>query len=343
MTAVQLFIGLLTLVANAFFVGSEFALISVRRAQIEPRAEEGDKRARSVLWGLEHVSALLAASQLGITLCTLVLGVVAEPAIEHLLEPLFHLMGVNQGLARLISFVIALSVATYAHMLLGEMVPKNMALAAPERAALLLGPPLVALSRALRPVIFTINAFSNSLLKLLRVEPRDEVASTFSDDELAQMVADSSEAGLLDDSSTERLRDALELGRRPVGEIAKPTEQVVAARLGVTPEELEQLSASSGYSRFPVVDSKGRALGYLHVKDALDALPRDAAFPATAMRPIARVRASMPLDDVLGAMRSSSTHLAAVMDDDGRTAGVVTMEDVLRELVHHSQEEEEQA
>jgi CBS domain containing-hemolysin-like protein len=336
-TAVQLFVGLLTLVANAFFVGAEFSLISVRRAQIEPLAEEGDRRARSVMWGLEHVSALLAAAQLGITLCTLVLGVVAEPAVEHLLEPLFHLVGLGPGYAGLISFVLALTLATYAHMLLGEMVPKNIALAAPERTALLLGPPLVALSRALKPVIFTVNAFANTLLKLLKVEPRDEVESTFSDDELAQMVADSSEAGLIDDRATERLRDALELGRRPVGEVARPTERVVAARLGVTPEELEQLSASSGFSRFPVVDSRGRALGYLHVKDALDAIPRDAAFPATALRPIARVRASMPLDDVLGAMRSSRTHLAAVMGEgNGRTEGVVTMEDVLRELVHQS-------
>ncbi|MFC4497124.1 hemolysin family protein [Streptomyces ovatisporus] len=340
MTAVQLFVGLLTLVANAFFVGAEFSLISVRRAQIEPLAEEGDRRARSVMWGLEHVSALLAAAQLGITLCTLVLGIVAEPAIEHLLEPVFHLMGVSEGYAGLISFIIALTLATYAHMLLGEMVPKNIALAAPERTALLLGPPLVALSRALKPVIFTVNAFANTILKLLKVEPRDEVESTFSDDELAQMVADSSEAGLIDDRATERLRDALELGRRPVGEVARPTERVVAARLGVTPEELEQLSASSGFSRFPVVDSRGRALGYLHVKDALDAIPRDAAFPATALRPIARVRASMPLDDVLGAMRSSRTHLAAVMGEEGRTEGVVTMEDVLRELVHQSPAEE---
>jgi len=340
MTAIQLFIGLLTLVANAFFVGAEFSLISVRRAQIEPLAEEGDRRARSVMWGLEHVSALLAAAQLGITLCTLVLGVVAEPAIEHLLEPLFHLMGVTDGLAGIISFVIALTLATYAHMLLGEMVPKNIALAAPERTALLLGPPLVALSKTLKPVIFTVNAFANTILKLMRVQPRDEVESTFSDDELAQMVADSSEAGLLDERSTERLRDALELGRRPVGEVARPTERVVAARLGVTPEELEQLAASSGFSRFPVVDGKGRALGYLHVKDALDAIPRDAAFPATAMRPIAQVHASMPLDDVLGAMRSSRTHLAAVMGEGARTEGVVTMEDVLRELVHQSPAEE---
>ena len=333
MTALQLFIGVLTLVVNAFFVGAEFALISVRRSQIEPRAEEGDRRARSVIWGLEHVSALLAAAQLGVTLCTLVLGVVAEPAIEHLLEPVFHAVGVADGPGRVISFVIALTLATYAHMLLGEMVPKNIALAAPERAVLLLGPPLVALSRALKPVIFTVNACANSLLRLLRVEPRSEVESTFSDDELAQMVADSSEAGLLDERATERLRDALELGRRPVVEVARPTERVVAARLGVTPEELEQLAASSGYSRFPVVDGNGRALGYLHVKDALDAMPRDAAFPVSAMRPIALVRASMPLDDVLGAMRASRTHLAAVMGEDGRTRGVVTMEDVLRELV----------
>ncbi|GAB2812674.1 hemolysin family protein [Streptomyces daliensis] len=333
MTAVQLFIGLLTLVVNAFFVGAEFALISVRRSQIEPRVEAGDRRARSVLWGLEHVSALLAAAQLGITLCTLVLGVVAEPAIAHLLEPVFHAVGVPDGLTHPISFVIALTLATYLHMLLGEMVPKNIALAEPERTALWLGPPLVALSRALRPVIFTINAFANSLLKLLKVEPKDEVESAFSDDELAQMVADSSEAGLLDDRSTERLRDALELGRRPVGDVARPTDRVVAARLGVTPEELERLSASSGFSRFPVVDGDGRAMGYLHVKDALDASPREAPFPATAMRPIALVRATMPLDDVLGAMRSSGTHLAAVIGEDGRAAGVVTMEDVLRELV----------
>ncbi|MCI0385409.1 hemolysin family protein [Streptomyces sp. CNQ085] len=333
MTAVQLLIGLLTLVANAFFVGAEFAMISVRRSQVEPLAERGEKRARGVVWGLEHVSALMATAQLGITLCTLVLGVVAEPAIAHLLEPVFHLAGVPEGLIHPIAFVIALAVATYLHMLLGEMVPKNIALAAPERAALLLGPPLVGLTRALRPVIFGINTLANGLLKLLRVDPKDEVSATYSDDELARLVADSSEAGLLDERATERLRDALELGRRPVEEVVRPTDHVVFAPLGVTPEGLEQLSARSGFSRFPVVDGRGRALGYLHVKDALDAVHRDAPFPVPALRPIARVRATTPLDDVLGAMRGSATHLAAVIGSDGRAVGLVTMEDVLRELV----------
>ena len=332
MTAVQLFIGLLTLVVNAFFVGAEFALISVRRSQIEPYAEQGDRRAKSVMWGLQHVSALLAAAQLGITLCTLVLGIVAEPAIAHLLEPVFHAMGVPAGAGHAVSFVIALTLATYLHMLLGEMVPKNIALAEPVRSALLLGPPLVTLSRALRPVIFTINAFANALLRLLRVETKDEVTATFSDSELARMVRDSGEAGLIDERARERLHDALELGRRPVRDVVLPLERVVYAHVGITPEELEELSARSGFSRFPVVDSGRRIVGYLHVKDALDASPRDVPFQIRDMRPIARVRESTPLDDVLTAMRGSRTHLAAVLGDDGRLAGLVTMEDVLREL-----------
>ncbi|MGW4032079.1 hemolysin family protein [Streptomyces sp. NPDC004838] len=333
MIAIQLLIGLLTLVVNAFFVGAEFALISVRRSQIEPMAEAGNRRARSVLWGLEHVSALLAAAQLGITLCTLVLGIVAEPAIAHLLEPAFDAVGVPAGAVHPISFVIALSLATYLHMLLGEMVPKNIALAEPTRSALLLGPPLVALARALRPVIFTINAFANALLKLLRVEAKDEVAATYSDDELARMVVDAGDAGLLDDRAAERLRDALELGRRPVRDVVRPAESVVYARAGTTPEQLEVLSSESGFSRFPVIDTGRSILGYLHVKDALDAAPRDEPFPVTAMRPIARVRAATPLDDVLTAMRRSRTHVAAVLNEDGTPEGLVTMEDVLRELV----------
>ncbi|MEV1046355.1 hemolysin family protein [Streptomyces sp. NPDC049916] len=333
MIALQLFIGLLTLVANAFFVGAEFALISVRRSQIEPEAEAGNRRARSVIWGLEHVSQLLAAAQLGITLCTLVLGIVAEPAIAHLLEPVFDAVGVPHGLVHPLSFAIALSAATYLHMLLGEMVPKNIALAEPTRSALALGPPLVAMARALRPVIFAINAFANALLKLLRVEAKDEVSATFSDDELARMVQDAGDAGLVDDRSAERLRHALELGRRPVRDVVMPVERVQFAQVGTTPEELERLSADSGFSRFPVMDGERRILGYLHVKDALDAAPRDVPFPVSAMRPIARVRGATPLDDVLTALRRSRTHLAAVLDEDGGLAGVVTMEDVLRELV----------
>ncbi|MCN9241021.1 hemolysin family protein [Streptomyces sp. RY43-2] len=336
MTLVQLLIGLATLVANAFFVGAEFALISVRRSQIEPHAEAGDRRALRTLWGLEHVSALMATAQLGITLCTLVLGVVAEPAIAHLLEPAFHAVGIPPNAGHVVSFVIALTLATYLHMLLGEMVPKNVALAEPVRLALLLAPPLVALSRALRPVIATVNALANGLLALLGVETKNAITATFSDDELASLVKVSGEAGLIDDRARERLHDALELGRRPVRDVVVPLERVVYARVGITPEQLERLSAESGFSRFPVVEEGRRIVGYLHVKDALEASLRDAPFRLRDLRPIARVRESTPLDDVLTAMRGSRTHLAAVVGTDEGLAGLVTMEDVLRELFGRS-------
>jgi CBS domain containing-hemolysin-like protein len=340
MTAVQLLVAALTVVANALFVGAEFGLVSVRRSQIDPLAEEGDRRARRVLWALEHISALLATAQLGITVCTLVLGAVAEPAIAHLLEPVFRVADVPPGAVQPMSFVIALAAATYAHMLFGEMVPKNVALAAPARTALALGPPLVTLTRALRPVILTVNGLATAGLRLLRVEPRDEVAAAFSDAELARMVTDAGQAGLLDERAASRLQDALELGRRPVGEVVLPAERVVYARLGSTPAELEQLAADSGFSRFPVADGGGRVLGYLHVKDALDAEPRDTPFTTADLRPVPRLRAATPLDDALTAMRARRAHMAAVLDEDGRAVGLVTMEDVLRELVGHAPQAE---
>lgn len=333
MTALQLALGALTLLTNAFFVGAEFALVSVRRSQIEPRAEEGNKRARMTLWALRHISAMMATAQLGITASSLVLGAVAEPAIAHLLEPAFEAAHVPHGLVHPIAFALALTVATYLHMLVGEMIPKNVALAAPVPTALLLGPPLVAVTRALRPVVLGVNAFANALLKLLRVEPKDEVESVFTDDQLARMVVDSSEAGLLTPADGERLRDALELGTRPVGEILVPVQRMHTVGHAVTPAQLERTAAEAGYSRFPVTGPDGTLLGYLHIKDTLGPADRDRPFPRAALHPVTRVRIDTPLDDTLTALRAEGSHLAAVLGGNGRVIGFVTMEDVLSELV----------
>ncbi|MER7000305.1 hemolysin family protein [Streptomyces sp. NPDC000410] len=333
MTTVQLLIGALTLLTNAFFVGAEFALISVRRSQIEPAALKGDRRARSTLWGLEHLSAMMATAQLGITISSLVLGAVAEPAIAHVLEPSFHAIGVPGALIHPIAFVIALALATYLHMLVGEMVPKNIALAAPAPTALLLGPPLVALTRALRPVVFGINAFANVLLRLMKVEPKDEVASVFTDDELARLVKDSSAAGLLGPEDGQRLQDALELGTRPVGEVMVPLDRVVTVGHDITPQGLERAAAANGFSRLPVVGPGEEILGYLHIKDALGAADRTRPFPRAALHPITEVALDTPLDDTMTAMRAAGTHLAAVTGNKGTVLGFVTMEDVLEELV----------
>ncbi|KUF18886.1 MULTISPECIES: hemolysin family protein [Streptomyces] len=333
MTTVQLLIGALTLLTNAFFVGAEFALISVRRSQIEPAAQEGNRRARATLWGVEHISALMATAQLGITVSSLVLGAVAEPAIAHLLEPAFEAAHIPGAFVHPVAFVIALAAATYAHMLIGEMIPKNIALAAPVPSALLLGPPLVALTRALKPLVFGINAFANGALRLLKVQPKDEVAAVFTDDQLARMVMDASQAGLLTAADGERLRDALELGTRPVGDILVPAARMRTVDDTVTAARLQQVAARAGYSRFPVTGAGGTLLGYLHIKDSLGVADRDRPFPHTALHPLTRVRIDTPLDDTLTALRAMDSHLAAVTGDKGTVIGFVTMEDVLTELV----------
>jgi CBS domain containing-hemolysin-like protein len=182
-------------------------------------------------------------------------------------------------------------------------------------------------------VVFGINAFANALLRLLRVEPKDEVASVFTEEELARIVQDSSDAGLLAAGESERLRDALELGTHTVAEITVPAGRMTTVDHRVTPRGLERAAAESGFSRFPVTGPGGTVLGVFHVKDALGVAERDRPMPREALHPVVRLRPTTPLDDALTAMRAASTHLAAVTGDTGALLGYITMEDVLTELV----------
>ncbi|MBF6621351.1 MAG: DUF21 domain-containing protein, partial [Patulibacter sp.] len=186
---VALLIGVVLLGLNAFFVGAEFALISARRSEIEPRAEEGSRAAKITLGAMEHVSLMMAGAQLGITICSVGLGYIAEPALAHLIEPLFEAIGIPSSLLHPVAFVIALSIVVYLHVVLGEMVPKNIALAGPERSALMLGPPLVMVVRILRPAIAGLNWVANVVLRGVGVEPKDEVTSAFTRDEVAGLLA----------------------------------------------------------------------------------------------------------------------------------------------------------
>lgn len=329
----QIGFSLLLLLGNAFFVGAEFALVSVRRSQVQPLAEAGDRRARTVVYALEHVSAMMAAAQLGITVCSLLLGALAEPVIAHLLEGPFHVLGVPSELTHPLAYVIALAVVVFLHMVVGEMVPKNIALAGPERAALWLGPPLAGLARLLRPVIRFLNAFANLLLRLLGVEAKDEVESAFTSEQLAHLLQDSREAGLLGSTAQERLEDALELGRRPVSEVLMAPDRLVSVDTSVTARQMEELAVRTGFSRFPVVGGNGAFLGYLHVKDVLELEDREAPVPQELWRRLITLPEGTPLDDALAAMRRATSHLAGVVGRDGMPLGLVTMEDVLEELV----------
>ncbi|WP_336323160.1 hemolysin family protein [Streptomyces lavendofoliae] len=327
-----LFAGLLVL-ANGFFVGAEFALVSVRRSQIEPLGP-GSKRARQVLYGLENLPRMMAAAQFGITVCSLTLGAVAEPTVAHLLEPVFHAVRLPEGLIHPLGYVIALAVVVFLHLVIGEMLPKNLAMAAPERTALWLSPGLVGFARLCRPVTAALGACSRLVLKAFGVEPKDEVEAVFTSAQLGRLVEDAGQAGLLDPAEQERLEDALELGSRPVSDVLIPRTSLVTVTPSVTPAEVEELTVRTGYSRFPVcADSGGVFMGFVHVKDVLDLEDADRAVPQHVWRPMATLRAELPLDDALTVMRRAATHLAQVADASGRVLGLVALEDVLEMLV----------
>ncbi|MEV5262816.1 hemolysin family protein [Streptomyces anulatus] len=334
MSLLQLLLAALLVLANGFFVGAEFALVSVRRSQIEPLAAQGSGRARTVLHGLENLPQMMAAAQFGITVCSLTLGAVAEPTVAHLLEPVFHAAHVPDGLVHPLGFALALLSVVVLHLVIGEMVPKNLAMAAPERTALWLSPGLVAFARLCRPVTTALGACAGLVLRLFGVEPKDEVEAVFTSEQLNRLVEDSGQAGLLGPEAATRLEDALELGSRPVADVLLERASLVTVDPSVTPRRIEELTVRTGFSRFPVcADGGGPFMGYLHVKDVLELEDPDRAVPQQIWRPMATVRSELPLDDALTVMRRAATHLAQVADGSGRVLGLVAMEDVLETLV----------
>jgi len=329
------------LLGNALFVGAEFALISARRTTIEPRAREGSWSARITLRGMENVSLMLAGSQLGVTVCTLGLGAVAEPTIAHLIEGPFEAVGVPDAAIHPIAFVLALVGVTVLHVVIGETVPKNIALAGPDRAALVLTPPLAGLVLVLRPVIVALNWVANRSLRLARIEPKDEVASVFTRDEVAGLVDESRREGLLEADEHGLVSGALAFDERTARSVLLPREGLVTVPTDITPRDIEQLAASTGYTRFPVHDFAGRLIGYLHLKDILETRPERRTSPVAAkwLRPLVAVSQDATLRQALATMQRSGAHLGQVVDAAGESLGLVALEDILEELVGEIRDE----
>ena len=331
----MLWFSLLLLAGNAFFVGAEFAVMAARRSQLEPMAEQGSKRAARALEALENVASLLACAQLGITVCSVLLGAVAEDAVHHLIAGPLEATGMPEGLTHVVSLLLALFVVAYFHVVLGEMVPKNLAIAGPDRAALLLAPALLALTKAIRPLITVLENLSKAIVRRLGIEPQDEVRSTFSTEEVEMIVEESHREGLLESVQERRVREALEFSDKVARDVAVPVEGLVTLKLGSTPADVDAMVAKHGYSRFPVMTPGGELRGYIHLKDVLYA--QDEAYtepiPPRRVRPLATVRPGDEVEDVLVTMQHSGAHLARVVDDAGNTGGVVFLEDVLEELV----------
>lgn len=322
------------LLANAFFVGAEFAVISARRTQIEPLARAGSRRARMALRAMAQVSLMLAGAQLGITICSLLLGAVAEPAIAHLIEIPFLALGAPEALLHPIAFVIALSLVVYLHMVIGEMVPKNLALASPEAASLLLAPPLLAWAWLTRPVLVSLNWIANHTLRLFGIEPTDEVKTVYTADEFASLASESRSEGLLGEGEHERISGALTLTDKTAVDVLRPWSTVRTVTDDCTPAQVEELAISTQLSRFPMLDGGGGVLGFVHVKDTLDYVgsARAEPLPRSGLRPLSVVPPDTSLADLLVLMRRDRSHLVLVRDGGG-PEGVITMDDVLAAVV----------
>lgn len=332
-------LALLLIGANAFFVGAEFALISARRDRLEALAEQGKATAVTVIRAGEQLPAMLTGAQLGVTVSSILLGRVGEPAVVKLLQLSFGLSGVPPALLHTLSLAVALAIVVALHVLLGEMVPKNIALAGPERTAMLLVPLYLVYVRLARPFIAFYNNCANAILRLVGVQPKDELDIAVSTAELSEMIAESLSEGLLDHEEHTRLTRALRIRTRLVADVAVPlvnirAVQVSAVGSGPTIGGVEQALAQTGYSRFPVVDRGGRFIGYLHIKDVLTLGDNpQTVIDLAVVRPLPRVPQSLPLADALSRMRRINSHLALVTADNGSVVGMVALEDVVEDLV----------
>lgn len=322
------------LLLNGLFVAAEFALVAARRSAIEPEAEVGSRRAAATLRAMERVSLMMAGAQLGITVCSLGLGALSEPGIAHLLEPAFRAAGVPDAARHTGAFALALALVTALHVTVGEMAPKNATLADPDRAAMRLGPPLALVVGAAKPLVWLLNEMVNLMLRAARIQPRDEVASAFTRDEVAALAAQARREGLLGQRQHQRLTSALGFGTATIGDIAIPMEQVHSLARHASVEDAERLSARTGVTRFPVYDH-GTLAGYLHIKDTLGTPPDQRAepLPAPYIRPLPELGAELALPEALELMRGGKTPIVLVTAG-GVSRGIATLDDLLACVVH---------
>lgn len=333
MTTILITVGLL--LANAFFVGSEFAAMAARRSQLEPIADQGSKRAAVAVEALQHTGVLLATCQLGITVCSVLLGAISEAALHHALHPVMERVGVPHAFTDISSLVLAILIVVYLHVVVGEMVPKNLAIAGPERSAMLLVPPLMWVMKVAKPVILAMDWVSKAFVRAMGIDPKDEVGAAFTAEEVQHIVTESHREGLVEAEKYGLVGAALEFSDKNARDVAVRLDELVTVHAGATPDDIERLVARHGFSRYPLINPSGELAGYLHLKDVLYAEGEDRSLPVPRkrLRRMATVLPDDEVEDVLKTMQRTGTHVARVVGDSGVVLGVVFLEDVIEELV----------
>ncbi|MEW2527515.1 hemolysin family protein [Streptomyces sp. NPDC047071] len=324
-----LFVTVLLLIGSGFFVAAEFALVAARRHRVEKAAAEGRRGAQAVLAGMRELSLMLAGAQLGITVCTLGLGSVSKPAISHELDPLLHRIGLPSGVSYGVSFALAMIIVVFLHMVIGEMAPKSWAIAHPERSAMLLTPAFRTTVKAVRPLIWILNKVSNALVRLCRVEPRDELTSVHNREQLTHLVAESQRLGLISRDDSELITRSLTEPLTPVGDLQTPAAAITAVDATATPEDVLRVASAHDRTRLLVRDG-ARVLGSVHARDALVAQARGRGTSARELaRPLPELSADTTLAHAVEQLRQRRASLAVVCDDSGRLTGLVTLDDLL--------------
>lgn len=336
-TAAALAAAVLLLGANAFFVAAEFALVAARSSRLEAAAADGDPRSAAALAAVRDLQFQLAGAQLGITMASLALGFIAEPAVADLIEPAVELIvDVPSGVLHTISLTVALAIVLTLHMVAGEMVPKNIAIARPEASARLLAPALRVYGAALRPVIWSLNAVSAGIVRLLGIAPVDEINTALTVNEFHTLLAGARDEGVIEPGEHELLAGALGFRVRSAGSMMVPVERLVSVPRRTSAARLEEVVALSGHTRIPVWGSApDDVLGFVHAKDLLRFSHEDRhdPVPLEIVRRMRVVRPEMAGRDLLLWMRRSRVHMVLVRDAVGVMLGVVTLEDVLEALV----------
>ncbi|ROO91232.1 CBS domain containing-hemolysin-like protein [Actinocorallia herbida] len=324
----------LLLAGNGFFVAAEFALVAAKRPRLEQAAEGGSRAAAQAVAGIRELSLMLAGAQLGITICSLGLGVVAEPVIAEVLTPVFHDAGLSDGVAHVVSFVIALALVTFLHMVVGEMAPKSWAIARPERSALLLAVPFRGFTSLFRPLLTALNHVTNGLLRLVRVEPRDQLEVSRTPEQLRHLVEESRRLGLIEEADRSLLSRALDAPRTGLGDLVIRLTDAVSVSAHALPQEVIDVSTRSGVTRLLLCTADGEVTGVVHAREAYLARAKGAAPAAGTMaHPIPVVRHDIAVADAVTDLRLHRSQLALVRDEAGEITGMISLDDLLTRLL----------
>ncbi|GAA1020442.1 membrane protein [Acrocarpospora pleiomorpha] len=321
------------LIGNGFFVAAEFALVAAKRHRLEKAAARGNRGAAAAVSGIKELSLMLAGAQLGITLCSLGLGVVSEPVIAGTLTPLFDSLGLPEAGAHAVAFVIALALVTFLHMVIGEMAPKSWAIAHPERSATLLALPFRAFTLAVRPLLRLLNGISDLLLRLFRIRPRTGEDNHRTPEQLRHLVAESRRLGLLEADEHAILAQALQAPATPIAALITPAADIVAVPADATPAQVIGTATTSGRTRLAVFDGR-RPVGIVHVRDAYLAGRRGLATRAGALAyRIPSLPAGTSVAQAVSVLRDAHSQLALVQHADGSLAGLISLDSLLATLL----------